>query len=62
MSISPFLGDGRMTTHLVDDIDEGLGVTLLETAGQIDRLPAREDCLDEHCEFTLRGGVADQTL
>ena len=47
--------------HLVEDIDKGLGVALLETTGQADGLPAREDRLDERCEFTLRVGTADQT-
>ena len=34
-------------TCLVDDIDEGLGVALLEIAGKTDCLPAREDRLDK---------------
>ena len=59
MSISLFLGDGKVTTDLVDDIDKGMGVAPLETTGQINRLPVREDCLDEHCEFTLREGAAE---
>ena len=60
-SISPFLGDVIVESHLVDDIDKGLGIALLETTGQADGLPAREDRLDERCEFTLRVGTADQT-
>jgi len=45
--INPFVAGGGVTTYRVDDIDEGLGVTLLEIAGKIDRFPAREDCLDK---------------
>ena len=47
--------------HLVEDIDKGLGIALLETTGQADGLPAREDRLDERCQFTLRVGTVDQT-
>ena len=61
-SISPFLAGGGVTTYLVDDIDKGLGVALLETTSQIDRLPAREDCLDKRGSFTLGQGAADQTV
>jgi len=61
-SISPFLGDGRVETHLVHDIDKGLGVALLKTTGQINRLPVREGRLDKRCEFTLRMGTTDQTV
>ena len=60
-AIRPFLGDVIVESHLVDDIDKGLGVALLETIDQTDGLPAREDRLDERCEFTLRVGTADQT-
>ena len=51
-----------MESHLVDDIDIGLGLALLETIDQTDRLPAREDRLDERCEFTLGVRAADQTV
>ena len=61
MPISPFPGDGRMTVYLVEDIDEGLGVALLKTAGQINCLPAREDCLNKRGSFTLGVGTTDQT-
>jgi len=49
-------------THLVDDIDKVLGITLSEITNQTDCLPAREDRLDERCEFILREGTADQTV
>ena len=51
-----------METHLVNDIDKVLGITLLEITSQTDCLPAREDRLDERCEFILREGTADQTI
>ena len=44
------------------DINIGPGVALLETTGQTDGLRAREDRLDERCEFTLEVEAADQTV
>ena len=46
----------------MDGIDKGLGVALLEMIYQINSLPAREDRLDERCEFTLRVRAADQMV
>ena len=60
-SLGPFLGEKKATTYVVDDIDKRLGVVSLKTAGQFDRLPAREDFLDKRGESTLREGAADQT-
>jgi len=34
------LGNGRVTAYLVDDVDKGLGVTLLEITDHMGRPPA----------------------
>ena len=54
--------NGKIVAYLVDDVDEGLGVALFERPDHIDRLLAREDCLDNQGEFTLGDVTADQTL
>lgn len=61
MSINLFLGDGKVTAYLVEDIDEGLGIAFLKRTGENNHL-TREDHLDKQGEFTLRNRAADQTL
>ena len=49
-----------MVTYLIYYIDKGLSVATLEAINHFDRLPVREDRLDEGGEFILWNGTADQ--
>ena len=56
------VGDGGTITHLVDGVDEDLGIPPSETVGHIRRLLAQEYRLDDRGLFIPGEGAAYQLL
>jgi len=61
-SINTFLRDGRVITHLIDDVDKGLGIIPSETTDHLGRLSTRTYRPNEQNSFTLVSSAADQGL